>query len=305
MARSVRSKGKITPPTRPTWSGSIRMSLVTIPVNIFNAIEKEGDVSFNMIHRPSRQRVRYVKTVPGVGEIENADIVKGFEVEKGQYIIVEPEELKALKIETSDSFKITQFVDREDIEPLYYTSPYYVAPSDEGAIEGFAVIRDALRATNKVGLGQIVLSGRERLASIQPFGDGMLLETLRYVDDLKQARVFFDPVREAKADKDQIDLAKKLIEQKVAAFQPDIFEDHYETAVREMIEQKRKGKKLVIPDEPARPSAEIIDIMEALKRSLGDAQPIRAGAAKKPAAANDEPTMKRKAGAGGRAKRSA
>ncbi|MCC7048318.1 MAG: Ku protein [Alphaproteobacteria bacterium] len=244
------------------------MSLVSIPVHIFNAIDSDGDVHFNQIHRPSGERVRYTKTVPGIGEIDSADIVKGFEFEKNRYIVVEPEELKALKLESSDSFNIVQFVDREAIDPLYFNAPYYVAPAEEGAVEGFVVIRDALRETGKAGIGQIVLSGRERLACIQPCGKGMLMETLRYKEDLRSVQAYFAPITEIKADKDQIELAQRLIEQKVADFQPDLFEDHYETAVRQLIEQKRKGKRIITAKEPERPSAEVIDIMDALRRSV-------------------------------------
>lgn len=296
MARSASKKtAKLPTPSRPAWSGTIRMSLVSIPVNIFNAIDNDGDVRFNQIHRPSGQRVRYVKTVPGIGEIESADIVKGYEIEKNEYVIVEPEELRALRLESSDSFKIVQFIDREEIEAVYFNQPYYMAPSDEAAIEGFAVIRDALRATNKVGLGQIVLSGRERLACVMPYGKGMLMETLHYKDDLKAAKAYFDPIDEVKADKDQLDLAKRLIEQKEADFKPDLFEDRYETAVRELIEQKRKGKRIVTTAEAPKPTAEVIDLMEALRKSVaGGGRAANANADEdKPAAA---PKKKRAAG---------
>lgn len=269
MPRTTKQKrGKITPPARPAWAGTIRMSLVSIPVHIFTAIDSDGDVHFNQIHRPSGERVRYTKTVPGIGEIDPADIVKGFEFEKNRYVIVEPDELKALRLESSDSFNIVQFVDRQGIDPLYFNAPYYVAPAEEGAIEGFVVIRDALRKTGKAGIGQIVLGGRERLACIQPCGKGMLMETLRYKEDLRGVQAYFAPITDIKADKGQIELAQRLIEQKVAEFQPDLFEDHYETAVRELIEQKRKGKRIITGKERERPTAEVIDIMDALRRSI-------------------------------------
>lgn len=300
MARTTsRSKrGKITPPSRPAWTGTLRMSLVTIPVNIFNAIDNDGEVHFNQIHRPSGQRIRYVKTVPGIGEVESQDIVKGYEIEKNQYVIIEPDELRALKLESSSTFDIVQFVDRDEIDPLYFNGPYFVAPSDEAAIEGFAVIRDGLRATGKVGLGQIVLSGRERLACVQACGKGMLMETLRYKEDLKAARAYFEPITESKADKDQLDLAKRLIEQKLAEFQPDLFEDHYESAVRELIARKQKGKRIVAPQEKPQRGAEIIDIMDALKRSLASG-----GKKATPAPANDSAAPERKRRASGRARR--
>lgn len=306
--RSARSRsrtakrGKITPPSRPVWTGTIRLSLVSIPVNVFSGIDRDGDTHFHQIHRDTGKRVRYQKMVPGVGPVEQADIVKGFEFEKGQYIVVEPDELKALKIDSSDSFVIGRFVARSDIDSIYFNTPYYVAPAEEGAMAGFAVIRDALRAERKVGLGQIVLSGRERLACLQPCGKGMLLETLRYKDDLKATDPFFAPITDVKAAKDEIELARKLIDQKSGSFDPAAFEDHYDDAVRDLLEEKRMGKKIVAPapEDDARQSAEIIDIMDALKRSLAG----KSAPAKKPAkAANDagKPAAKRaKKAAGGR-----
>lgn len=301
-SRSITAKrGKITPPSRPVWTGTIRLSLVSIPVNVFTGLDREGDTHFHQIHRQTGKRVRYQKMVPGVGPVEQADIVKGFEFEKGQYIVVEPDELKALKIESSDSFVIGRFVERSEIDSIYFNAPYFVAPAEEGAMAGFAVIRDALRAERKVGLGQIVLSGRERLACLQPCGKGMLLETLRYKDDLKATEPFFAPIKDVKAAKDEIDLARKLIEQKSGSFDPAAFEDHYDDAVRDLLEEKRKGKKIVSPEpeEDERKSAEIIDIMDALKRSLaGKAAPKKPA---KPANDTAKPAPKRaKKAAGGR-----
>src|SRR5262245_6397793 len=254
---------------RPYWTGAIRLSLVVLPVEIFSAVDPAGEVHFHQIHKPSGKRVRYQKVVEGKGQVENEDIAKGYEFSKGHYVVIDPADLKKLRLETAESFSIVRFVDRSEIDSVYFDKPYFVVPDGEAGQEAFAVIRDALRATRKVGLGQIAVAGRERLAVLQPCGKGMMLETLRYEDDLKNARDFFSGIKDVKADSDQLDLAKKLIEQKAGPFEPEKFKDHYESAVRELIKRKMKGKKIAAEEEEPRRSADVIDFAEALKRSLG------------------------------------
>ena len=232
-------------------------------------MDPAGAVRFHQIHKRSGKRVRYQKIVEGGGRVDNEDIVKGFEISKDRYVAIDPEDLKKLRLETAESFNIVQFVDRNEIDAIYFDEPYFVVPDGEAGQEAFAVIRDALRASRKIGLGQIAVSGRERIAAIQPCGKGMLLETLRYDDDLKNARDFFSGIKDKKADSDQLALAKKLIEQKSAAFAPEKFKDHYESAVRELIKRKSKGRKIAAEEPQPRRGAEVIDFVEALKRSLG------------------------------------
>jgi len=266
-ARSKRG-GKIAAPGRPYWTGTIRLSLVALSVNIFKGVDPKGEVHFHQLHKPSGKRIQYQKVAAGEGPVDKDDIVKGYEYSKGHYVVVEPDELKALKIESTNSFTIVRFVDRNDIDPIYFDQPHLVAPADAAGLESFAVIRDALRAEKKVGLGQIVLAGRERIAALQACRDGMLMETLHYEDDLKDTRKFFAPAKGVKADRDQLDLAKRLIEQKSGEFEPDTFKDHYEQALRELIEAKRKHKEIVAAEPPARKTAEVIDLMDALRRSV-------------------------------------
>lgn len=258
-------------PARPYWTGAIRLSLVVLPVEIFSAVDPAGAVSFHQIHKPSGKRVRYQKIAEGEGPIENEDIAKGFEISKDRYVVIDPEDLKKLRLETAKSFSIVQFVDRNEIDAIYFDEPYFVVPDGDAGKEAFAVIREALRASRKVGLGQIVVSGRERIAALQPCGKGMILETLRYDDDLKKAHDFFGGIKDIKPDSDQLALAKQLIAQKSGPFNPERFKDHYESAVRDLIKRKMKtkGKKLAVEEsEPSR-GAEVIDFVEALKRSLG------------------------------------
>jgi DNA end-binding protein Ku len=255
---------------RPYWTGAIRLSLVVLPVRLYHAVDTRSEVHFHQIHKASGKRVRHQNVVPGRGAVERDEIVKGYEYAKDQYVLLEPEELKAVRLESADNFSIVQFVDRNEIDAIYFDEPYFVVPDGDAGLDAFAVVRDALRAEKKVGLGQIVLSGRERIAALQPCGKGMLLETLRYAEDLKKAGKYFDGMKKVAVDKDQLGLAKKLIEQKAAPFDPERFKDHYENALRELIERKLKSKgRRIRTEEPERKGAEVIDLMEALRQSVG------------------------------------
>jgi DNA end-binding protein Ku len=255
---------------RPTWSGAIRLSLVVLPVAIFRAVDVRSEIRFHQIHKPTGKRVRHLNVVPGQGAVEREDIVKGYEYSKDQYVLLDPEELKALRLESKDSFSIVQFVDRNEIDAIYLDEPFFVVPDGEAGMEAFIVIRDALRSTKRMGLGQIVLSGRERIAALQPCGKGMLMETLRYAEDLRKAEDYFTGIKNISVDKDQVSLAQKLIDQKTKPFDPEKFKDHYESALRELIERKLKSKgRLIRAEEPERKGAEVIDLMEALRQSVG------------------------------------
>jgi DNA end-binding protein Ku len=252
---------------RPYWTGSIRMSLVVIPVQIYSAIDAKSSVAFHQIHKPTGKRVRYQRVVPGEGEVDYEDIAKGYEISKGHYVVIDPKELKRLKLESNRTLNIVQFVAAEEIDPVYFDLPYFVLPDGDAAQEPFAVMRDALRESGKVGLGQIVVGGRERFGALRPSGKGLILEILRYSDELKDQDDFFDDIGDVEADEDQIALAQQLIERKTGKFDPDQFKDHYERAVRELIRRKMKGQKIVA-DEPEPKSAPVIDFMEALRKSL-------------------------------------
>ena len=297
MARSTpKRRGKIETPARPYWTGTIQLSLVSLPVNIFTGIDRAAEVHFHQIHKPTGKRVRYLKVVPGVGEVKPDEIVKGYEYEKGHYAIVAPEELKALRLETTSTMPIVRFVDRNEIDAIYFDEPFFVAPSETAGMEAFVVVREALRAMKKVALGQIVLGGRERIAALQPCGRGMLMETLRYPADIRKADRFFAPIKDAKPDKEQLELATMLIERKAGAFEPEAFKDHYEAAVRELLEQKKKGHKVVAPEEEEQPrGAQVIDLMDALRRSVKGDAPAAKAASKRHARAQRRTAPRRKA----------
>jgi DNA end-binding protein Ku len=215
---------------RAYWKGHLRLSLVSIPVEIYNAVESQNEISFRQIHKPSGRRINLEKVVPGVGKVENSDIVKGYEIEPDTYVTLEPGEIEALKLESKKTIDLVQFVDADDIDTRYYERPYFITPADDLAGEGYVVIRDALRKTNKVGLGQVTISGREWLIAISPIrdGDGLVMAMLRYADELRDPKDFFGEVPAEKPQKDMVDLAVQLITQKSGAFHPEEFVNHYQ-----------------------------------------------------------------------------
>ena len=275
---------------RAYWQGQIRLALVSIPVEIYAATKSGAQIAFHQIHEPSGKRVRYEKTVPGLGPVKPEDIVKGYEVTKGDYVLLQPDEIEAVKLESKKTLELTQFVDADEIDVLYYERPYYVVPADDLAEEAFVVLREALRRARKVGLGQLAMRGREYIVSLKPCGRGMVLETLRYADEVNKAQSYFREIDDVKPDPELLDLAEALIEKKTAPFKPDTFHDRYVDALERLIEKKKKAKgRRIIEDEdeaPAKRSGNVIDLMAALKKSVdtGTKSAAAKPAAKKPAA---------------------
>tara|TARA_R100001129_G_C5324641_1_gene248352 strand:+ start:1873 stop:2733 length:861 start_codon:yes stop_codon:yes gene_type:complete len=258
---------------RSLWKGQIRLSLVSIPVELFSATKTAGRTSFRQIHEPSGKRVHYEKVVQGIGPIDTDDIVKGYELDDGKYVLLEPEEIDAVKLETKRVMDLVQFVDACEIPPLYYDKPYYLVPTGDVAEEAYQVIRDALREAGKVGLGQLTMRGREYLAAVRPCGNGLLLETLHYEDELRDADPTFKGIPKKKSDADLLEVATALIDKKSGPFDASAFKDHYEAALKELIKKKTKGKKIEIDEEDDDSSADndnVVDLMAALKKSLGD-----------------------------------
>jgi DNA end-binding protein Ku len=276
-------------PARAYWKGQIRLALVSIPVEIYSATKSGAAVSFRQIHEPSGKPVKYEKTVPGIGAVDNDDIVKGFELSKGNYVLFDEEEIEAVKLESKRTLELVQFVDAGDIDILYYAKPYYVVPADELAEEAYIVLREALRRTKKVGLGQLSLRGQEQLVALRPCGKGLVLEALRYADEVNKAANYFRDVGNAKPDADLLDLAETLIEKKSGAFDASDFRNHYVDAIERLVAKKAKAKgKRVLEDveEPAATDrgSNVIDLMAALKASVdGKKKPPAAAAKKAPA----------------------
>lgn len=256
---------------RAYWKGFLRLSLVSISVELYNAVETKSEISFRQIHKPSGRRINYTKTVQGVGEVKSSDIVKGYEVDQDTYITLEPEEIEAVKLESKKTIDLVKFVDAAEIDARYFERPYYVTPADKHSAEGYVVIRDALKKTGKAGLAQLTIGGREWLVAITALGDGLLMEMLRYANELREPGEYFDAVPSLKPDKEMIDLAIELIERKAGKFTPDQFEDHYATALHDLINKKMKGQKIKAPHEEVSPSgAKVIDLMSALRKSIGE-----------------------------------
>jgi len=254
---------------RAYWSGQLRLALVSIPIELYSATRSAGTIALNQIHEPSGKRIKYEKTVPGLGTVDPDEIVKGFEVEKGKYVILSDAEIEGVKLESKKTLELTQFVDAAEIDPIYFEKPYFCVPKDELAEEAFCVIRDALKAAKKVGLGQLAMRGHEYLISLKPCGRGMVLETLRYEEEVNKASGFFRAIPDDAATPELMELATALIDKRTAKFDPTKFHDRYEDALRALIDEKR-GKKVadVENSEPAPKASNVIDLMAALKASI-------------------------------------
>ncbi|HEX7822254.1 MAG TPA: Ku protein [Sphingobium sp.] len=258
---------------RAYWQGQIRLALVSIPVEIYPATRSGAAVSFRQIHEPTGKPIHYEKSVTGVGPVDRDEILKGYEISRGSYVLLEDAEIEAVRIESRKTLELVQFVESDAIDVLYYEKPYFVVPADDLAEEAYAVLRDALRQTKKVGLGQLSVRGREQLVSLKPCGRGLVLEVLRYADEVTKAQSYFRGMPDVKADADLLDLATTLIEKKTAPFKPEEFHDRYVDALHRLIEKKKKAKgKRVLEDvEETAPTkgGNVIDLMAALKKSVG------------------------------------
>jgi DNA end-binding protein Ku len=275
---------------RAFWTGNLRLSLVTIPVSLYPATSTERKIEFHQIHEPSGKRIRYQKVVPGVGAIENDEIIKGYEYEKGKYVLLDQKEIDDLKLESKQTIELVRFIEPAAIDSRYYERPYYLLPDGDVAEEGYAVIQKALKQANKIGVGQLVLRGQSNIVALEPCGRGLLLEILRQADEIKPAEKFFSEIPDMKVDKEALDLAMELMERKAGAFEPEKFKDEYSEAVWELIHAKIEDRAPeIVTGEPT--TAKVINIMDALKKSVkqqGGKEPAagksaKAGAGKKAA----------------------
>jgi DNA end-binding protein Ku len=260
---------------RAIWRGQIRLALVSIPIELFPATKSGAQIQFHQVHEPTGKRIKYEKVVPGVGPVDRDEIVKGYEVSKGHYVLLDPEEIDSVKLESRKTLDLVQFVDEEEIDATYFDKPYYVVPADDLAEEAYVVLRDALKAAKKVGVGQLAMRGQEYVVALKPCGRGLLLETLRYADEVHKSSGFFRDIGDIKPDPDLLDMASMLIERKAGEFDPKEFHNRYVDALHRLIEekQKKKGEKIIEdPDADAPPpkGSNVIDLMAALKKSLGD-----------------------------------
>ena len=257
--------------SRALWKGQLRLSLVSIPVEIHSARESGNTISFRQIHGPTGKRVQYQKVVQGVGPVESGEIVKGYETGDGEYLLLEPDEIDAIRLETKKTLELVQFVGACEIAPIWFDRPYYVVPTDDLAEDAYRVVRDALRKAEKIGLGQLTMRGKEYLCALRPCGDGLLLETLHYQEDIRKAEPMFSQIEDRAADEELLDVATQLIQRKSAPFDPAAFEDHYAAALADLIDRKRKNKKTPrakAGDTTKGDEGNVVDLMDALKKSL-------------------------------------
>jgi DNA end-binding protein Ku len=251
---------------RAYWKGFLRLSLVSCPIALFPATSEREKIRFHQINRKTGDRIRYVKVDAETGkEVDNEGIVKGYEKKKGEYIPVEPEELKAVAIESKHTIEIDEFVPREEIDELYLANPYYIVPDGDAGTQAFAVIRDSLEKEGMVGIGRIVFTTREHTIALEARGTGILGVTLRYPYEVRDERDYFDDIPSERVTKDMLDLAAHIIKTKSGHFNPEKFEDHYERALKELLRKKDRGEKIEVPQD--REPAKVINLMEALRRS--------------------------------------
>ena len=273
MAGSVRPRrpaaASPVAPRSTVWTGQIRLALVAVPVILVSATRSGAHIALHQIHKPSGKRIHYDKTAAGVGSVKSEDIGRGVEVSKGQYVLLGDDELDKLKLEAKRNLDMVQFVDYDAIDPIWYERPYYVLPDGELAEESYGVIRDALRSSRKVGIGQFVMRGRDYIAAIKPCGNGLSLETLRFADEVQDGLKIFAGVPETSAEKDLLDLAVELIGRKAVPFDPTAFHDRYTEALRDLVDSHAKNQQpLEIEDEMPAAAGKVIDLVEALRRSV-------------------------------------
>ncbi|WP_128934008.1 Ku protein [Bradyrhizobium zhanjiangense] len=266
---------------RANWKGFLRLSLVTCPVALYPATSESEKIAFNQLNRATGHRIKYLKVDADTGdEVPNEDIVKGYQFEKDQFIEVTKEELEEIALESTRTIEIDEFVDRADIDPRYLIRPYYLRPDGKVGHDAFAVIRETIREMDKVAIGRVVLTSREHIIALEPLDKGLVGTLLRYPYEVRSEQEYFDEIQDVKVTKDMLDLARHIVNQKAGTFEPEKFEDHYESALIDLINQKRAGKTIRPKDRPK--GENVVDLMEALRRSVGKEAAPAAKPAKKP-----------------------
>lgn len=278
---------------RASWKGYIKLSLVSCPVKMFPATSASERITFNQLHKDTHNRINMKPVDPELGLVERSDLVKGYEYEDKQYIIIDESDLDAVRIESNHTLNIEAFVDEDEVDVIYQDAPYYLAPDGAMAEETFAVLREAMRQSGKLAIARLVLTNRERVVTIGARENGMFVTVLRNPNEVRGTAEYFGNIPAVKPEAEMLELAEKLIEQKVKKFDPKDYEDRYEVALMAMIREKLKGHKPIIAAAPER--GNVINLMDALKASLGQAKPAapskaKAEPAEKPAA--KKPTLK-------------
>lgn len=268
---------------RASWKGHLRLSLVSCPVRLYTATTESTRLSFHLLHKDTHNRIRMQPKDPEIGDVDRADLVKGYEYDKDRYVVLTDEDFEQVKIESSDTLVIDSFADESDVDELYLDRPYYLAPDGKVAQETFRVIHQAMQDKGKVAISRLVIGGRERLMILYPRDKGFVVTTLRTNAEVRDAAVYFGDIADGAVDAEMLTLASQLIDQKAGSFDPATFHDHYEDALREMVEAKLKGEAPVVATAPER--GKVINLMDALRQSL---QRSEAGGAPAPAEAGGD-----------------
>ncbi len=254
---------------RAYWKGYLRLSLVSCPIALYPAASSAERVSFHRVNKKTGHRLKQLLVDSESGDpVEKEDVGRGYEVGKNEYVMVEDDELEKIKIESTHTIDIDSFVPRDEIDDRYMDSPYYIAPTDKVGQEAFAVIRDVIRDKGMVALGHVVLARREHVVMLEAFDSGLLGTTLRYAYEVRDQKGYFEEIPQLKLPKEMKDLAAHIVDSKAGHFDPARFEDHYETALVEMLRAKQAGRVIQQPKEEAAP-ARVVNLMDALRASIG------------------------------------
>jgi len=256
---------------RPYWSGQFQISLVSFGIQLFPATEAKSEIRFHQLNRLTGERIKHQNVSGDDGPIQKDEIVKGYEYTKGQYVMIEPEDIEHLRIPSRQTLEVTQFVDRKEVDPEYFEKPYFVTPQNAAQSEAFAVVRKAMQSAGMIALGKIAFGGREHVMAIAaPANDeqlGMMAYTLRYAEELRKPEEYFDSIKKVQVDPEQLELATELIKRRAGKFDPNKFKDEYESALREMVEAKVKHAPMPTA-EPAPKSTKVVNLMDALRKSV-------------------------------------
>src|SRR5436190_2058417 len=286
---------------RAYWKGYLKLSLVSCPIALFPATSEREKISFHQINKETGNRIKYRKVDADSGEeVDSENIVKGYEVDKGEYIELDPEELDAVAIESKRVIDIDQFVPKDEIDELYLNNPYYIVPDGEVGQQAFAVIREAIRKEGMVALGKVVFTSREHVVAVEARGKGLLGVTLRYPYEVRNEKDYFDDIEDEKVPKDMIDLASHIVESKAGHFKPERFEDQYEDALKDLLKKKQSGQKIEAPRE--REPSKVVNLMDALRRSV-ETERAGGGERRKPASGRDHRAPKKAGRSSARAKK--
>ena len=268
---------------RANWKGFLRLSLVTCPVALYPATSDTEKVSFNQINKKTGHRIKYLKVDAETGdEVTSDDIVKGYKVDTDTYIEVTKDELDEIALDSTHTIEIDEFVPKSDIDNRYLIRPYYLVPDGKVGHDAYAVIRETIRSMDKVAIGRVVLTNREHIIALEPLESGLMGTLLRYPYEVRGEKDYFDDIQDVKLTKDMLDLARHIVEKKSGAFEPELFEDHYETALIDLINKKRSGVPLASKSAP-KSSGNVINLMDALKKSLAGEKDVAAKTVEKAA----------------------